>query len=262
MRLSCTTSVAGFALAALVLGTTPAYAQKTITQAKVNTGNFTPGDAPGFPLTISVRGAYKLTGNLTVPNANTTAIQITADNVTLDLNGFGIYGPGDNGAGHGVIANNSNVTVINGSVRGMGGAGLYLQGNTHRVENVYVTANGNAGIAFGSNSIIKGNTAILNNASRASAAAIEEFIGGGGSLVAGNVVNNNIGIGISARNGTSVIGNTVAGNSSLGLYLSNSVWGNNVMHYNNVEEGYIPQVNPLSGDNQISPNFCNTVPCR
>ena len=96
-----TPSVAWFALAALTLGSAPAYAQKLITQAKVNTGNFTPGDAPGFPLTISVRGAYKLTGNLTVPNADTTAIQITADNVTLDLNGFGIYGPAVEGFGSG-----------------------------------------------------------------------------------------------------------------------------------------------------------------
>ena len=102
MRLSATASVAWFALA-LVFASAPAYAQKLVTQAKVNTGNFTPCDAPGFPLTIRVRGAYKLTGNLTVPNANTTAIEIIADNVTLDLNGFGIFGPGAGGTGSGVM---------------------------------------------------------------------------------------------------------------------------------------------------------------
>ena len=56
-------------------------------------GNLTPGDLPGFPVTLSQPGSYKLSGNLTVPDANTTAIQITADHVTLDLNGFAIIGP-------------------------------------------------------------------------------------------------------------------------------------------------------------------------
>ncbi len=56
-------------------------------------GNITPGDAPGFPVTISQPGSYRLSGDLIVPDANTTAIQITADHVTLDLNGFAIIGP-------------------------------------------------------------------------------------------------------------------------------------------------------------------------
>ena len=51
-------------------------------------GNITPGDTPGFPVTISQPGSYKLSSNLTVPDADTTAIQITSNNVTLDLNGF------------------------------------------------------------------------------------------------------------------------------------------------------------------------------
>ncbi len=56
-------------------------------------GNITPGDAPGFQVTISQSGSYRLTGDLSVPDGNTTAIQITADFVTLDLNGFSIIGP-------------------------------------------------------------------------------------------------------------------------------------------------------------------------
>src|SRR5712692_4005736 len=64
-----------------------------IDQNRALAGGVTPGDAPGFPVTISVPGSYRLSGNLTVPDANTTAIQVTADNVTLDLNGFSIIGP-------------------------------------------------------------------------------------------------------------------------------------------------------------------------
>src|ERR1700760_4561283 len=56
-------------------------------------GNITPGDTPGFPVTITQPGSYKLSGNLTVADANTTAIVIASDYVTLDLNGFSIIGP-------------------------------------------------------------------------------------------------------------------------------------------------------------------------
>src|SRR5262245_59149281 len=64
-----------------------------INQSRANAGDVTPGDAAGFPVTISRAGSYRLSGNLTVPNQNTTAIEITADNVTIDLNGFSILGP-------------------------------------------------------------------------------------------------------------------------------------------------------------------------
>ena len=251
-----TASIVSFALAVLVVGSAPAYAQKVITQAKVTAGSFTPGDAPGFPLTISVRGAYKLTGNLVVNNANTTAVEITADNVTLDLNGFGIFGPGVVGNGDGVLAVQSNVTVMNGSVRGMGRVGVYLQGNSHRIENVYVTANGSSGIGMGGNSIVRGNTVILNNASGQSLAAIVTISGSGaGSSITDNTVNSNTAAGIYANPGTTVTGNTVRGNSGLGLWLENAAYGNNVLSGNN---GGAAQV---SGGIQMGPNVCNTTLC-
>src|SRR5881409_3648374 len=55
-------------------------------------GNVTPGDTAGFPVTISLPGSYRLSGNLTVPDFS-SAILITAEHVTLDLNGFSIIGP-------------------------------------------------------------------------------------------------------------------------------------------------------------------------
>ena len=64
-----------------------------IDQSHALAGGITPGDAAGFPVTISQPGSYRLSGNLIVPDMNTTAIVITADGVTLDLNGFSIMGP-------------------------------------------------------------------------------------------------------------------------------------------------------------------------
>jgi hypothetical protein len=66
----------------------PASAQTTINRASALAGNVTPGDAPGFPVTISRPGSYRLTGNLIVTNPDFDAVKVVADNLTLDLNGF------------------------------------------------------------------------------------------------------------------------------------------------------------------------------
>ncbi len=60
-------------------------------QAKALAGNVTPGDAPGFPITITQPGSYRLDGNLTVPFGGTGIVVMSA-NVTIDLNGFTISG--------------------------------------------------------------------------------------------------------------------------------------------------------------------------
>src|SRR5262245_37418853 len=64
-----------------------------IDQNRALAGFVTSGDGPGFPVTLSQPGSYRLSGNLIVPDVNTTAIEITADGVTLDLGGFSIIGP-------------------------------------------------------------------------------------------------------------------------------------------------------------------------
>src|SRR4051794_31600963 len=92
-----------------------------------------PGDDPGFPVTISQSGSYRLTSNLTVTDLNTTAIRITTNSVTLDLNGFSIFGPvvcaknpticPTPGTGTGIQSAEPGLTrgvrIFNGTVRGM-----------------------------------------------------------------------------------------------------------------------------------------------
>jgi hypothetical protein len=63
-----------------------------IDQNKALAGSVTPGDLPGFPISIKQPGSYRLAGNLTLPDANTSGIEINVQNVTLDLNGFAILG--------------------------------------------------------------------------------------------------------------------------------------------------------------------------
>jgi len=102
-----------------------------------------------FPITINEPGSYVLTSNLMVTTGN--AININADNVTLDLNGHGIYGPGT-GTGYGISAvNRYNITIKNGIVRGFY-FGIYLdnddnhQGAGHRIEGIQASNNGSCGI--------------------------------------------------------------------------------------------------------------------
>lgn len=159
-----------------------------ITQAAGLAGGVTPGDAPGFPITISVHGSYRLASSLSVPHENVDAIEITAENVTLDLNGFAIGGWGRPGTGRGVFSKQLHVVVRNGIVAGMGDSGVVLLGsesvvsnliahNNHKyglrvgtgvVENNVASDNGDAiyvgrevglGIVIGDHSIVRGNRA-------------------------------------------------------------------------------------------------------
>ena len=68
----------GLLIVSALLVSVPAFAVDGVVLIDQNhalAGNVTPGDTPGFPVTISQPGSYRLTGNLIVPDANTTAIQ-------------------------------------------------------------------------------------------------------------------------------------------------------------------------------------------
>lgn len=123
------TGLAGFALSSGY-----ALAQVAIDQNRAMAGGVTPGDTPGFPVTISIPGSYKLTSNLVVP-AGLSGIVIAASDVSLDLNGFSVTGTGtctsaalgnvtcSDPAGGGIVAAGADqrrATIANGSVGGFG----------------------------------------------------------------------------------------------------------------------------------------------
>lgn len=165
-----------------------------------------------FPIVISQPGSYRLKGNLTVPDENTTAISVQADYVTIDLNGYGIHGPvvcsgspttscaPSGGTGAGIIGSGVGVTVRNGVVRGMGWRGLYLP--SARVENVTAHSNGDTGIS-----------AKLVTASDGSSNGDAGIVG---QTVVNCTANDNAGgAGIVA---TTATGCTAVGNDSVGIY--------------------------------------------
>lgn len=124
-----------------------------INQARADAGGVTPGDSSGVPVTISVQGSYRLTGPLFV-GPNQVGIEVTSPNVTIDLNGFRISGitscpsfPCTNtGTGDGIRSTQANVTVRNGTIRGMGSSGLKLDGDGCRVDNMSLIENGTNGL--------------------------------------------------------------------------------------------------------------------
>ncbi len=110
--------IASASLAAVaLLVAAPAHAvtnqdgQVLITQAAVNAGNITPGDTPGFPVTISVGGSYRLGSNLTVTSA-ANGIEVKANDVTIDMGGFKLSGSGV--GRNGITSFNRALRVANG----------------------------------------------------------------------------------------------------------------------------------------------------
>lgn len=210
------------AFAVMAVGASTASADVvSINQKSAQAGKVTDGDAPGFPVTISEPGSYRLSSNLLVTEASVTVIEITADDVTLDLAGFSIIGPNVctgtpvactfSGGGIGVKAvadtglSPENVRVMNGTVRGMGFHGVRLIGNGTVVERVNAVSNGGPGIVVGLGSII--DSVAMFNGTGASVV---------GLIVRGTVATNNA-FGIFIRAGGVATGNSATFNAATGL---------------------------------------------
>lgn len=206
----------------LVLTCGSALAQPTqINQASVQAAASGVARATtGFPFRITQPGSYQLTSNLVVP-ANTSGIEIQADNVILDLNGFTISGPvtcfvhvGCTGSVNdpiGILGFGSNPTVRNGSVVGFN-IGIFLPGPSvdsdislsgGLVEEIHVSNNSAIGISIESG-VVRRNTANLNGSG----------IAMGSSLVTENVANFNLAFGLVANVGGLYGSNTFLGNGS------------------------------------------------
>jgi len=119
-----------------------------ISQARALAGNVTPGDAPGFPVTISQPGSYRLSDNLTVP-AGIDGIQISSDDVTLDLNGFRIASAGGAATGLAHTGAGKNIAVTNGTIAPFS-SGIVMLSATHvTVRDVRIGALSSVSAAVG-----------------------------------------------------------------------------------------------------------------
>ena len=168
---------------------------------------------PPQPIIITEPGSYYLLYNIDMTaETGTTAITISVSDVTIDLNGYTIRGPGKNAPGwsSGIYAANNvdRVTVLNGSVRGWPGYGIQLLGRSSRIKDVKCVANGYDGINVGENSNVSGCYASNNGD--------DGIHVGKGSLITDCAAYNNI-YGIYAPNRT-IISNCVSdSNTATGI---------------------------------------------
>ncbi len=228
-----------------------------------------------FPIMICQSGSYRLTSNIQIKDRATTAIQITADNVTLDLNGFAISGPvtctagtyplecspGGATTGIGITSEKKNITVTNGTVRGMGSHGIQLNGAGARVEGVHVESNIHTGILI--NGLVTRSTVTANGAigiyvPQAGTTTISQNTVthngsdgvSGGALVVDNTISYNGGNGISG--GLSAINNVVFRNKNFGIWMNSGFGGNSI---------FLNTAGATHMGNSMHNNICDDASC-
>ncbi|MFK7958759.1 MAG: right-handed parallel beta-helix repeat-containing protein [Lysobacterales bacterium] len=253
-------------------------ADELIAAASVGTST----EIPSVPFTINSPGSYHLADNLTHSNAQTDAIQINADNVSLDLRGFTLTGPGS-GSGannNGIrITIQQNVTIYNGQVEAFGGRGIYENNSVGRnytlrdlrvfdngldgismfsrgnlVLRCHANDNGQDGINAGLASVVRESTASFN--------ARHGIVGGAGGPIDTTVItystaNSNGDAGIRSQSKAVISYNSSSQNGSSGISAStSSIVGNSTA--NNASHG-ISATSSLISQNSVSGNASSGI---
>lgn len=152
---------------------------------------------------ISRPGSYVLNRNIVNARPGVDSVDVTASNVTIDLQGFAIT---SSVAGTGVGINSagvSNVIIRDGTINGQGGAGISA-GNATNISDLVVSGNGGSGISCGA-----------------------------GCLISNNIVQGNAGAGmIFLDNTTGYLGNVVQGNDSNTSGTTGQITGGNSLGQN------------------------------
>ncbi len=171
----------------------------------------------GNSIQITAPGSYYLTSDVG-SGGMTTGITISADNVTLDLNGFSVIGNGTlfvNGID--LTGTPHNIVIKNGTVRNWGSSGIDMHAGSHcRIVNVRATDNSGAGIHAGADLVVKDCTTSRNLG--------WGIIPGYGTVVE-NCIANHCQYGISENHHPiRIVGCTVYSNTVTGIECGNSSW--------------------------------------
>ncbi len=181
-----------------------------INHARALAGGITGSDTAGYPVTLDAPGSYRLTGNLTTPDANTNAINIIAPVVTLNLNGFLILGASScaqnangpictpSGVARGIFSNSYGTIIRKGTLQGFPTFGIEIVGAAATVEEVNVYGTGAYAISVGEGfRVQRCDLAVVGG-------GVVVLPGGGGGLVLDSVIRDS---GRFAQNGNAVASN-------------------------------------------------------
>jgi hypothetical protein len=234
-------------LALFILATGPASAQVvTITQSSAVAGNVTPGDRPGFPVSLTRPGSYRLGSDLEGPT-DKNVILVTNAPITIDLNGFSIKG-GYNGI---QSLSAETLAVRNGTITGAKRVGI-LAGDSGQgwvIENVRIFHCGTDGINSNQRLMVTGSTIIENDGSG--------IVAEGGALIEGNLISANGSYGVKLSSGL-VLGNMISGNGRFGISAGSAAttgYGNNYLAGNSNFAGGPGQV--TGSLIPLQPNACS-----
>lgn len=215
----------------------PAPTMKSLDQLDAKLEKRTPITA--LPFNITTSGSFYLTTTLT-GQPGTNGITISADNVTIDLNGFSIVGVGGSLNGIQVIGLNGhrNLAIHNGSVCQWGNDGIDVSdADNGEYKDLRVSQNGAHGLFIGAQSLLL-NCIVQSNSSsgiRAGAGSqvlscIASVNGTAGienyrfnsdnavTLIKGCGAHGNIGSGIQGN--ANIIDNQCVGNTGSGILLN------------------------------------------
>ena len=162
------------------LGRGAAHAQTKLTQ-------------PALAGTIRIKkaGSYFLGSNLTTPSTTFPFILVNANNVTINLNGFSMIGPGSAGTAVGIKASPTvtGLTIVNGAITKIAGTALVM-GSSGTVSGLQLIGNKGDGLqctasCLVTNNVITRNTGTGLNFSDATSGYQNNIISGVGPSVAG-----------------------------------------------------------------------------
>lgn len=216
-------------------------------------------EAGGFPFVIDAPGVYVLTGNLEKASGTANLIEISADNVTLDLQNHFLLGPGSctinpltctgHLLGSGVRSTGDFVTIRNGHTNGLA-RGIDAAGDSTLLENLIVRASVFDGVRA------TGNLSRVKN--------VESFSNNGTGIVVGNfgevsecTGSTNGAHGIATSLDTPIADSNAYLNDGNGLSMTNGAFSNNDVI---AKEGSDPVLGGFdAGDNRCSVKAGSTL---
>ena len=222
----------------LYISGTGSYVADNIVKGNADNYDIAPGNQLNIllceiPEMIEWPCSVKLAGTLTCTQTGTNGITVAADDVTIDLAGHTLVGPGAD-SGHGIYQDTSyrNLRVFNGKAvnwRGNGNAGIYADGKSAILSDLQVSSN-YYGIFAGYDSTLSDCTASYND--------YDGIQAGYSSTLSDCAAYSNGWNGIAAGYGSALSGCTAYNNGRQGIRTGAGCTLSGCTAHNNGQEGF------------------------
>ena len=183
-----------------------------------------------LPHTITEPGRYTVKSNL---SSTGDGIIVQADNVTIDLMGYAITGPGAvDSAGIRISSGVDYLVVQNGMIRQFYDGMLKVEdsGQGYRISGLHVRDNSRFGI------YLKGQGHLVTDCNAENNGSYGVYLRGAGQVIRCTILSNGSGIYHSGDYGVRICDNTVSRNSQGGIYITD---GALVMNNTVCDNGYV-----------------------